>query len=377
MLATRFTKLVGCTVPIQQAGMGAASPPELAAAVSEAGGLGMLGTARGGINPTTLPACSHGCELTNRSFGVNFIPRHYPGMMREFIEQAAKVSRVVECFYTEPDPEFVRIVHDHGALASWQVGSAEEALKAAEVGCDLIVAQGAEAGGHVRGTTGLLDLLCEVIEAVPEIPVLAAGASAGRAMAAALAAGADGVRVGTRFVASEEADAHPTWTAALIAAQAKDSVDTRTFHVGWPEAPHGVLRCAIDAAEAYKGETVGKVVRLDGTQFAVPRFSATVPDRTATGHVEAMCLYAGQSVGGVKRVMPAREIVEELVEEAEASCSVPTEHGGPVRAGAPSRRAIRWVRRPGLPAAGDRRILPAAGRKRWSTVTPAARSAST
>ena len=135
--------------------------------------------------------------------------------------------------------------------------------------------------------------------------------------AAALAAGADGVRVGTRFVAAEEAGAHPTWTDALIAAQAKDSVFTRTFHVGWPEAPHGVLRCSIDAVEAYKGEIVSKVVRLDGTQFAVPRFSCAVPDRTATGHVEAMCLYAGQSVGGVKRVMPAREIVQELVEEAE------------------------------------------------------------
>jgi nitronate monooxygenase len=319
MLTTRFTELVGCTVPIQQAGMGAAAPPELAAAVSEAGGLGMLGTARGGINPNTFAGLlTRMRELTNRSFGVNFIPRHYPGMMREFIEQAAKVSRVVECFYTEPDPEFVRIVHDHGALASWQVGTAEEALKAAEVGCDLIVAQGAEAGGHVRGTTGLLDLLCEVIEAVPEIPVLAAGGiGTGRAMAAALAAGADGVRVGTRFVASEEAGAHPTWTDALIAAQAKDSVCTRTFHVGWPEAPHGVLRCSIDAAEAYKGEIVGQVVRLDGTQVAVPRFSAAVPDRTATGHVEAMCFYAGQSVGGVKRVMPAREIVQELAKEAE------------------------------------------------------------
>jgi nitronate monooxygenase len=320
MLTTRFTELVGCTVPIQQAGMGAAAPPELAAAVSEAGGLGMLGTARGGINPNTFAVLlTQMRELTNRSFGVNFIPRHYPGMMREFIEQAAKVSRVVECFYTEPDAEFVRMIHEHGALASWQVGSAEEALKAAEVGCDLIVAQGVEAGGHIRGTIGLVGLLCEVLEAVPEIPVLAAGGiGTGRAMAAALAAGADGVRVGTRFVASEEAGAHPTWTDALIAAQAKDSVCTRTFHVGWPEAPHGVLRCSIEAAEAFRGEFVGKVMRLDGTQFAVPRFSGAVPDRTATGDVQAMCLYAGQSVGGVKRVMPAREIVEELVTEAES-----------------------------------------------------------
>jgi nitronate monooxygenase len=211
MLTTRFTKMVGCAVPIQQAGMGAASPPELAAAVSEAGGLGMLGTARGGINPTTLAGLlTRMRELTNCSFGVNFIPRHYPGMMREFIEQAGKVSRVVECFYTEPDREFVRIIHDHGGLASWQVGSAEEALKAAEVGCDFIVAQGFEAGGHVRGTTGLLNLLGEVLEVGPEIPVLTGGGiGTGRAMAAALAAGADGVRVGTRFVSSEEAGAQP------------------------------------------------------------------------------------------------------------------------------------------------------------------------
>jgi nitronate monooxygenase len=194
MLTTRFTKLVGCQLPIQQAGMGAASPPELAAAVSEAGGLGMLGTARGGLNQATLATLlDRTRELTKRPFGVNFIMR--PGSVaarapREFIEQAAKVGRVVEFFYTDPSDEFVRMVHDHGALASWQVGSPEEARKAADVGCDIIVAQGMEAGGHVRGTISLFGLLCEVLEAVPEIPVLAAGGiSTGRAMAAALAGG--------------------------------------------------------------------------------------------------------------------------------------------------------------------------------------------
>jgi nitronate monooxygenase len=134
MLTTRFTKLVGCTVPIQQAGMGAASPPELAAAVSEAGGLGMVGTARGGLNPSTLAALVNRTrELTARPFGVNFIIR--PGSVaarspREFVEQAAKVGRIVEFFYADPSDEFVRIVHDQGALVSWQVGSSEEAVKA-------------------------------------------------------------------------------------------------------------------------------------------------------------------------------------------------------------------------------------------------------
>jgi len=309
-------------VPIQQAGMGAASPPELAAAVSEAGAFGMVGTARGGLNPSTLGALlDRTRELTTRPFGVNFIIR--PGSVaaqspREFVEQAAKVGRVVEFFYADPSAEFVRIVHDQGALACWQVGSPAEALKAADVGCDIIVAQGIEAGGHVRGTIGLLDLLCEVLEAVPEMPVLAAGGiGTGRAMAAALATGADGVRVGTRFVASEEAGVHLTYTDALIAASAEDSVYTRTFHVGWPEAPHRVLRCAIEAAEAVQHDTVGKVMNIDGSQAAVPRFAATVADRTATGHIGAMALYAGQSVGAVKCVMSAREIVRELAEEAE------------------------------------------------------------
>jgi nitronate monooxygenase len=325
MLATRFTALVGCTVPIQQAGMGEAATPELAAAVSEAGGLGMLGAARtrADINPTTFAALLEQTrELTNRPFGVNFIMRpelwRKPFEPRPFIEEAARKCRVVEFFYSEPDREYVEIVHDHGALASWQVGSREEAVKAATAGCDFIIAQGIEAGGHVRGTVGSLELLRDVLQAVREIPVLAAGGvGTGRAMAAMLAAGADGVRVGTRFVASEEASVHPIYTDALIAADGEDSVYTLAFHVGWPDAPHRVLRSAIAAAEAHGEEIVGKLVRIGGREHAVRRFSCAVPDRTATGQIEAMSLFAGQSAGDVKRVMPARAIIEELAAEAE------------------------------------------------------------
>jgi nitronate monooxygenase len=322
MLTTRFTTLVGCTVPIQQAGMGAAAPPELAAAVSEAGGLGMLGTARTGLNATTFASLlEHTRRLTTRPFGVNFIMRAgsvAERSARAFIEQAARASKVVEFFYTDPSAEFVRIAHDHGALAAWQVGSCEEALAAADIGCDLVIAQSIEAGGHVRGTVGLLSLLSEVLDAVPSVPVLAAGGiGTGRAMAAALAAGADGVRVGTRFVASEEAGIHATYAKALLAARARDSVYTRAFHVGWPEAPHRALRSAIDAAEAFDGDIVGHVVGLDGAEAAVPRFGTRVPDRSATGEIAAMSLYAGESVGGVKGVQSASEIVRELVEEAE------------------------------------------------------------
>ena len=227
MITTRFTELVGCTIPIQQAGMGAVSPPELAAAVSEAGGLGMLGTAHPGLTAASLAnRLDRLCALTDKPFGVNFIVA--PQVLKHFdlrcVEIAARAAGVVEFFYGEPDRALVEMAHAGDALAIWQVGSKNEAIAAADAGCDIIVVQGVEAGGHVRGTIGTMALLCEVIGSV-DVPVLAAGGiSTGRAMAAALAAGADGVRVGTRFVVATEAAAHPEYLVALIAAPGDDTI---------------------------------------------------------------------------------------------------------------------------------------------------------
>lgn len=327
MTATRFTKLVGCTVPIQQAGMGSLAPPELAAAVSEAGGLGMLGTARGGLSAATLEAMLDGLNrLTSKPFGVNFIvsPLHLrggpnrPPLDLHCIEIAARAARVVEFFYGEPDPRLVDMVHAGGALAVWQVGSREEAMAAEAAGCDFVVAQGIGAGGHVRGTVGTFPLLGDVLEAVG-VPVLAAGGiGTARAVAAALAVGADGVRVGTRFVATHEAGAHPEYVAALIAARAEDTVYTGAFHLGWPDAPHRVLRSCITAAEAFQGDVVGEAVRLDGTPMPILRFGTAVVDQTVTGAIAAMALWAGESVSGVTRVQAAGEVVRELAMGAEA-----------------------------------------------------------
>jgi hypothetical protein len=137
------------------------------------------------------------------------------------VELAAGRARLVEFFYDTPDPGLISLVHAGGALAGWQVGSVAEARQAVDAGCDLIIAQGLEAGGHVRGAVGLLPLLAEVLEVVT-VPVLAAGGiTSARAMAAALAAGAAGVRVGTRFVATQESGAHPDYVAALLAAAAE------------------------------------------------------------------------------------------------------------------------------------------------------------
>jgi nitronate monooxygenase len=223
---------------------------------------------------------------------------------------------VVEFFYGEPDAALVDAVHAGGALAFWQVGSVEEAVAAARAGCDAVVAQGTEAGGHVRGTTGLLPLLAAVLDAV-DVPVVAAGGiGTPRAMAAALAAGADAVRVGTRFVAATEANAHADYVAALVGARAEDTVLTRRFSVMWPDAPHRVLRSAVAAAEACPDEVVGEL-EVDGTRQPLPRFAIPCPTRATTGTITAMALYAGESVGAVRSVMPAAEIVGELADGAE------------------------------------------------------------
>lgn len=313
MLTTRFTALVGCALPIQQAGMGGVAMPPLVRAVTAAGGLGMLGAA-GLAAPTLAEMLDDLRGQTAGPFGVNFL---MPFLDRDCVALAAARARMVEFFYGEPARTLVDLVHAGGALACWQVGSRAEAVAAAEAGCDLIVAQGVEAGGHVRGTLGLLPLLDAVLASVA-VPVIAAGGiGTGRAMAAALAAGADAVRVGTRLVAAEEADAHPAYVSALIAAQPEDTVLTQTFSVGWPDAPHRVLRACVTAAEAFAGETVGSQVR-GGERRAVGHFASTSIIRDTTGTLEAMPHWAGQSVGAVTRVQPAAEIVRELAEQAEA-----------------------------------------------------------
>ena len=171
----------------------------------------------------------------------------------------------------------------------------------------------------MRGRIGLLALLGEVLDAV-SVPVLAAGGiGTGRAMAAALAAGADGVRVGTRFVAAAEAGAHPAYVAALIAAAAQDTVCTEAFSFNWPNAPHRVLRSTVEAAQAFQGDIVGEWVSVDtGEREPIHRFACLPVHRHVTGAIEAMPHWAGESVDGVRRVQPAAEIVQELAGEAEA-----------------------------------------------------------
>ena len=316
MLTTRFTRLIGCNVPIQQAGMGGVARAELASAVALAGALGMIGGVRLGAEVLgeeldSLP------RQTRSRIGVNF---QVPFLNRESLEVAASRVRVVEFFFGEPDADLVERAHGAGALAAWQVGSVEEARAAAGAGCDFLVAQGIEAGGHVRGRIGLLPLLDGVLDAV-NVPVLAAGGIAtARTMAAALAAGADGVRVGTRFVAAAESAAHPAYQEALLRAEPEDTILTEAYSANWPNAPHRVLRGCIEAAQALTDDLVGQTVpagSAGGATLPLTRFMTPPPTRWSTGKIEAMPHYAGQSVGAVRKIQPAADIVRELAEGAE------------------------------------------------------------
>jgi NAD(P)H-dependent flavin oxidoreductase YrpB (nitropropane dioxygenase family) len=278
-IRTAFTDLVGCTIPIQLAAMGGAGTPELAAAVAEAGGLGMVPM---GVEPPGTGAV-----------GKNFIV--VGELELDMFSEAARKARVVEFFYAWPRRDYVDVVKAAGALAAWQVGSAEEATAAQACGCDFVIAQGTEAGGHLRGTTFLDVLLPAVLDAV-SVPVLAAGgiATAGR-VAELMRRGASGVRVGTLFLATPECGSHPAYVRRLLEATGDDTVITTHYDEGWPDAPHRVLRASLEAAEK------------SGWRRTTPP-SRSSPDES----VEAMAMYAGTGVGYVVEVRAASEVAADL-----------------------------------------------------------------
>lgn len=307
MSAADFTRLVGLRLPIQLAAMPEVGTTELVGAVADTGALGMVGLPL----LTAADVEQRLDEIRSRTrgvFGVNFL---VPFLDLDCLDIAIGATSLVEFFFGEPDRALVERAHRGGAMVSWQVGSVAEAVAAQEAGCDFLIAQGTEAGGHVRGQTRLRPLLSEVLDAV-RVPVLAAGGLATAAdLRGVLDAGASGARVGTRLLASEESGAHPVWVRAVIEAGADDTCLTDAFSAMWPEAPHRVLRSAIEAARALRDPTVG-MMRVGDRVLPVPRLSALAPSVRTTGHIEAMALYAGESVERIHDVKPGAEIIAEL-----------------------------------------------------------------
>jgi nitronate monooxygenase len=308
-VSNRLTDLLHCELPIQLAPMGSVSAtPRLPLAVARAGGHAVYPALA--LPPPAIGPVVEALADETSAFGVNFI---VPLMDRGSLELALERAPYVDFFLADPDPALVALVRDRGAVCGWQVESAEEARAAEAAGCDVVIAKGWESGGRKRFEGPALLALLEAILRAVSLPVIAAGGIAtARGVAAALAAGADGVRVGTRFVAAEESDAHPAWKQAVVEARAEDSVVSTAFNAGMPvPGPHRVLRRSIDAAEALADEDVG-VVRLAGGEIPVTRFNPTPPTSESTGAIEAMPFYAGQSAGAVRAIQPAAEIVAEL-----------------------------------------------------------------
>ena len=185
--------------------------------------------------------------------------------------------------------------HEGGALVGWQVGSVEEAAAAEDAGCDYVVAQGIEAGGHVRGKLPVDEVLGVVLKSV-RIPVIAAGGVATpERVSELIRAGADGARVGTRFVTSPESGAHPEYVARLLAAGDDSLTLTEWFGDGWEGAPHRVLKVALIAAQE------------SGWRATVP------PYRSIERSPVDMAMYAGTGVTQVTSSLPAVEVVADLV----------------------------------------------------------------
>jgi NAD(P)H-dependent flavin oxidoreductase YrpB (nitropropane dioxygenase family) len=308
-MTTAFTRLVGCHSPIQLAPVGGGvGTPELALAVCETGGLGMIHS----LDATPLSdRLAWLRDRTAAPYGVGFFGFHLSHLASD-LELAAATSRVVDVFWSDPDPDAVMRIHAGGALALWQVGSVDDGLAAADAGCDAVVAQGVEAGGHVRGTTPLRALLDELVPRVA-IPVVAAGGiTTGAHVRRALDSGASAVRVGTRFLATTESAAHPDYLAALVAAKGEQDTElTTAFHVGWEGAPHRVLRDAIIAAGSEPSPTAWLG---HGTSRApVERWSALPPTTSCSGTVTGMAMYAGTGVGEVTEILSAAEVMQLLL----------------------------------------------------------------
>jgi nitronate monooxygenase len=326
MLRTKLCELFRIEYPIVSAGMGGIALAELAAAVSEAGGLGTLGLA--GFSPEAMHReIKAARRLTKKPLAVNVIvPFLRPGVVEAL---AREPIQAVTFFWGEPD-EPIDHLKTSGIKVIWQCGSPTQARAALKAGADAIIAQGVEAGGHIWGTIGSMVMIPDIRDAIGDLPLIAAGGLAdGRGLAAALALGADGAAFGTRFVASVEAQASERYKQRIIVAEGDSTIHTTLFDVGWPNAPHRVLRTKEvklweeagrppSGHRPGEGETIGKLKRAGVELTDVPRYSVIPPSRYFDGDEESLPFYSGQSCALIRQVLPAGEIVRQIADEASA-----------------------------------------------------------
>ncbi|GLT94382.1 hypothetical protein SLE2022_121250 [Rubroshorea leprosula] len=300
------------------------SGPELVAAVANAGGLGLL-RAPDWESPDYLRELIWKTRsLTDKPFGIGVVLAFpHEENIKAILEE--KVA-VLQLYWGECSKELVMEAHNAGVKVIPQVGSIEDARKAINAGVDAIIVQGREAGGHVIGQDGLISLVPRAVDLVGnrDIPIIAAGGIVdARGYVAALALGAKGVCLGTRFLATQESYAHPMYKRKLVELDKTEYTDV-FGRARWPGAPQRALQtpflCDWKSLPAHENEVNQPIIgrsTIHGVEKEIRRFAGTVPNVTTTGDIESMAMYAGQGVGLIKEILPAGEVVRRLVEDSQ------------------------------------------------------------
>ena len=312
MIHTRICDLLGIVHPVVLGGMGTATTAPLVAAVSNAGGFGTLGTSA--FNAATLDTeIASLRERTEKPFGVNHLLFQIQEDM--FTVTLSAKPRVAAFAWARKDQdlrEYFQRAHDVGCRVMYMAGEVPEALRAADAGADVIVAQGTEAGGHV-GWMASLPLLPMMVKAVAPLPVLCAGGIAdGRGLAAALALGAEGVLLGTRFMATPEAPIHSNFKQAIVESDGHDTVLTEIPDLAsqrvWPGAMSRAQRNRFIERWSGREWALRQNAQDVGRQVAAAR---------AAGDINNASLSFGQDAGLIDSIKSVREVIQDIIGEAE------------------------------------------------------------
>jgi len=308
---TRLTEMLGIEHPVMLAGMGGVSYHALVAAVSDAGGIGTLGAAAM-TSEQMEEEIVHVRKLTTKPFGVDLLA----ALPERMLDDASKVVSGGATLFVAGlgvPRDVLKVLHDGNVLVASMCGKVRHAIAAVEAGCDFVIAQGTEAGGHT-GTVATMPLVPQIVDAVGDrVPVVAAGGLFdGRGLAAALTLGADGVWLGTRFIATPEARAVTGYKEALLQAHEDDTVISRGFTGKTLRAIRNDWTQYIEEhpEELSKfPEQMGKAVQANALHLGGDESTPVDPNKE--------CYPSGQGVGAIDSLIPAGELVHRIVEEAE------------------------------------------------------------
>lgn len=312
-MRTRLTELLDIEHPVMLAGMGGVSYSALCAAVSEAGGIGCLGASTMIMQGQMEAEIAKVRELTDKPFGVDLLTAMPGDMLRQVQQIIDGGARMFVAGLGVPS-DVVALCHESNVVVVNMCGKVAHAVRAVEAGCDIVVAQGTEAGGHT-GKVATMPLVPQIVDAVgSQVPVVAAGGIVdGRGLAAALALGADGVWIGTRFIATPEARAVMGYKDALLATEEDGTTISRAYSGKtmrvvrnsytdwWDKNPEELLKFP---------EQMGRSLNDGALHLGAGADQGDVdPDKE--------CYPAGQGVGSIDELVPAGDLVRRIVEEAD------------------------------------------------------------